>query len=354
MPDGLVNESPFAAQELFLTDEDGRDLLVVVVKATYSIGAAGLHLASEPVPVDVAGTYHGDPETASLRFEPEIAPQKVGTDVVLVGHAFPNAPGARWVDVGLRVGPLNKVIRAFGDRHWYRTLGFSRISEPALFDRIPLRWELAFGGWDRSDENPEQHRVEARNPVGVGFQASLLAGAEEGTPLPNLEHPQHLIDSPTDVPPPAGFGFIGPHWAPRLQYAGTYDAAWERDRLPLLPLDFDRRFYNAAPPDQVLAEPLRGDEPVVVAHATPGPWLHFHLPGEPPPTSTVVIRRQADQALNLRLDTVIIDTDYLQVHLLWRAALTVPQGPYAVQAIRVRPHPASTHAAPAQPLVSLS
>lgn len=345
MPEGLVNESPFAAQELFLADEDGRDLLAVVVKATYVISDANtLALAEEQVAVNMAGTFYGDPETSSMRFEPEIAPMKMGTDVVLVGHAHPDRPGARQVDVGFQIGPVRSAVRVFGDRRWYSKMGFNRISDPSPIERIPLQWERAFGGWDRTSENPDKHRVEKRNPAGVGFRSGLLAGLMEGAPLPNLEDPRHLITDLKDKPPPAGFGFIGPHWEPRVQYAGTYDEQWQETRMPFLPKDFDRRFYNAAPPGQVVKAFLRGDEPVVVANASPGPWLKFNLPGEPPPHVTLVVQDQKDQHLEPVLDTVILDTDAMHVLLLWRAHAALPGGPHSVQAIRVAPHEASLHA----------
>src|SRR5690606_38106709 len=113
----------------------------------------------------------------------------------------------------------------------------------------------------------------------------------------NLEHAHALLRDPSDRPPPAGFGFVGPHWEPRARHAGTYDEAWQQARMPLLPTDFDRRFFNAVPADQTAPGFVRGDEPVVIANASPEPWLRFRLPGEPPPRVTVAQRGAADQTL---------------------------------------------------------
>ena len=353
--EGLVNESPFAAQELFLADEDGRDLLAVVVKATYAIRPGEpLELAEDQVPVDLTGTHYGDPAESSARFEPEVAFTKPGTDVVLVGHAYPDRPGARQVDVGLRVGPVQKTIRVFGDRYWTSQLGFFRASNPTPIERVPLIWERAFGGWDRTATDPAEHRAEQRNPVGVGYRKAARAGSVDGTPLPNLEDPRNPIAAPDDKPTPAGFGFVGPHWQPRVRYSGTYDERWQKTRMPLLPKDFDRRFFNAAPPDQIAPRHLRGDEPVVVANASPGPWLTFRLPGEPPPRVTVAQRGVSDQALEAHLDTVIVDTDEMRVLLLWRAHTLTPAGPHSVRSIRVAPHAASPHAEPARTTVAIA
>jgi hypothetical protein len=48
-------------------------------------------------------------------------------------------------------------------------------------------------------------------------------------------------------PSPAGFGPIACHWQPRVGFAGTYGDAWVANRLPLLPDDFDDRFFQSAP-----------------------------------------------------------------------------------------------------------
>ena len=352
---GLINETPFAAQELYLSDEDGRELLTVVVKATYTIHPnAALSLSEEQRPVEVGGTYNGDPETSSPRYEPEVAPQKLATDVVLIGHAHAARAGTVQLDVSLQVGPVRKTIRVFGDRHWFTRMGFRVMSDPAPFFKIPLIYERAFGGWDRSPSDPEKHTVERRNPVGVGYHPKRFSSFVEGAPVPNLEDPTHLIDSPTDSPPPAGFGFIGPGWAPRLNYAGTYDDAWMQNRMPLLPKDFDRRFFNAAPVDQIAPGYLRGDEHVVILNASPEGRLSFKLPGTLPPHCFVEMYDEALHALETRLDTVIIDTDDGEIVLIWRAHRLLRSGIHAVRSIRVIPGSSSDQSIGARVAVAVN
>src|SRR5437016_2718537 len=83
----VQNGTPFAFEALFLADEEGRPLLVPVVKATYEIAARGLTLAEEQIPLNPAGDAYGDPAESSYRYEPECAFVKPATDVVLVGSA---------------------------------------------------------------------------------------------------------------------------------------------------------------------------------------------------------------------------------------------------------------------------
>ena len=105
------------------------------------------------------------------------------------------------------------------------------------FESVPVKWELAYGGADYTD--PKSPLEEHRNPVGTG----LVRDASEllHRPAPQIEDPRDLITSAHSRPAPAGLGPIARHWAPRRAYAGTYDEAWKRERMPLAPLDLDGR-----------------------------------------------------------------------------------------------------------------
>jgi hypothetical protein len=329
------NRTPFTFEPLFLSDEEMRPLLVPVVKATFELSPQGkLTLAEEQEPLEMAGKKWDDSEESSDRYEPEAAFFKPATDVVLVGHAHAQERGARELLVALRVGPVQKGVKVIGDRLWFKSMGSIAMTKPAPFERIPLRYERAFGGWDRSHPEAVKHTFEPRNPVGTGFRAPS-GRFEEGVRLPNLEDPTQLVKAWGDTPPPAGFGFIGPHWQPRASFAGTYDAAWEKSRKPLLPKDFDRRFLNAASPGLIAPGYLQGNEPVVIANATPEGRLAFNLPGLPPPRVVVFRKRGSDAELELRLDTVIIDTDAMRLFLLWRGMLVLAREPAEVEAMEV-------------------
>ena len=135
------------------------------------------------------------------------------------------------------------------------------------------------------------------------------------------------------VPVGAGFGFVGPEWSPRSALAGTYDAAWEADRAPLLPVDFDRRFFNAAAPGLVAPAYLRGDEPVLVRGATKEGTASFSLPGVPPPRVRLEPRQGPDVEIAAVLDTVVVDADARRVHLHWRGHAVAKDGPHGVRTL---------------------
>lgn len=324
----IVNRTRLALAPLFVGDEDGYPSLVLVVKGTFTIPESDVQLvlAREQVPVLLEGEFWGEPDTSSYRLEPEIAPFKPGTDVVLLGHTFPENEKQTELEVGFRCGPVQQLARVVGDRTWIKKLGRIRPSDPAPVGRLPLQAERAFGGWDRSAEDPKKHRMEMRNPVGVGYHVSRSSFVE-GLPVPNLEEPGAPVKSFTGSLRPALFGFTSPGWEPRIRHAGTYDKKWEKQRKPLLPADFDPRFYNAAPPGLIAPGRLRGDEAVTVIQAGRRARTNFYLPGIHPPRARGVLRSDEDFELQTELDTVIVDADADRVHLLWRARLRLRSGP---------------------------
>jgi hypothetical protein len=181
--------------------------------------------------------------------------------------------------------------------------------------------------------------------VGTGFRSGS-GRFEEGIRCPNLEDPARPMKGWGDRPPPAGFGFTSANWEPRLRLAGTYDARWEKERAPLLPRDYDRRFLSSAAPGLVAPGFLRGDEPVVASGVAAGGGVAFRLPGVAPPTLTVAHAGREDAQVAMQLDTVILDTDARKLFLLWKGASPV-QEPTAVRTLRIVPG-AGTPAVPAR------
>ncbi|MCC6526499.1 MAG: DUF2169 domain-containing protein, partial [Polyangiaceae bacterium] len=273
----LKNRTPFRAAIVPFRDQHGVDAAAVVVKGTFAWnrgarGARGeteLAIADEQLPIARADSFHGEPGLSSVRQEADTCPGKAGTDVVLVGHAY-GGRGVTEVEVELAVGSIRKSVRVTGERVYYRAGGALRISDPTAFEKLPLVFERAYGGEDRSSPDSAHHEWEQRNPVGVGFVARQSKKDLEGERLPNLEYPGLFIRGPEDRPPPAGFGFVARHWLPRRQYAGTYDERWERERRPALPEDFDPRFFHGAPVDQTTPRPLRGGERLHATGVRPG------------------------------------------------------------------------------------
>jgi hypothetical protein len=336
----IENQTPFVFESLFLSDEENRPLFVPLVQATFSIRRGEtLFLSEKQSPIIVAGEFWGKPGESSYKYEPQVAFTKPATDVILMGSAQPANPYDTQVDVRLRLGRLDKTVHVTGDRFWVRTLGDISVSRPERFETMPLIYERAFGGLDCTHSDPSKHSFEPRNPVGTGYR--LRGNFEDGVRLPNLEDPHQPIRDYGDAPPPAGFSFISPDWQPRVAFGGTFDQLWMRDRMPRLPVDFDRRFFNSAPADQILPN-LKGNEPVRIENASKLGTLSFNLPGLQPPECTVQLAGRRDMRMQMSLDTVIINTNEDLVLLLWRAYLPVRNGPQDVLSVKLRAEGVST------------
>ncbi|MGE5451959.1 MAG: DUF2169 domain-containing protein [Acidobacteriota bacterium] len=312
----LDNRTPFAADRGWVRDRDGAEVWLVVVKASFDIHPDGsLEVSREQPPVLAAPAHHGKPGHSSLRYESDLVLTKTTTDVIVVGHAHaPAGTAVTQLDVGFRVGPMQKVLRVWGDRVW----GALGIGAPQPFTQMPLVYERAYGGTDKQSAQPDQD-WDWRNPVGVGY---AVAGAHAtGLPLPNIEYPDRLIRSWDDRPTPAGFGAIACHWQPRVSFAGTYDEHWMRTRQPLLAEDLDDRYFQCAPPDQQAPEFLRGGEPVVLHNLSPLGPLRFALPKFYLGFETRFTDGSREVHQLRKLHTVILEPDLPRVSLVWHSAL---------------------------------
>jgi hypothetical protein len=325
------NRTPFAAAQGWIRDRRGAELWLVVVKATFDILPDGTTnpSAEQPEPHRLPG-YTGEPGKSSIRCESDFVLTKTTTDVLVVGHAHAPEKGAvRQLDVGLRVGSLQKLLRVFGDRRW----GGQGPTDPLPFVAMPLVYERAFGGVDRRSPTPEKD-WDWRNPVGCGHSIDPAHLADQ--PVPNVEAPDRLIRSWDDRPAPAGFGPIASHWQPRAALAGTYGEAWERTRQPLLPDDCDDRFFQCAPVDQQAAQFLVGGEGVTLLNLSPRGRLDFALPRMELDLETRFADGERRAHERPRLHSVIFEPDFPRVSLVWHSALECHAKVHKLDSTRVQ------------------
>ncbi len=291
---------------------------------------------------------HHDPLASPVRYETDLMPPRAACDVLLNGHC--HAPGGEQttVECGLRVGEHDKRVLVLGDRTvWKPKTRKTALLTPARpFSVMPLRWDLAYGGIDRSfDTGPIPHPA---NPSGMGYWAAPIEGLEDVDrhgPLPNIENPaapiqlNALLVDPLDWragPCPWGFGVVPKHWAPRSELAGMDPKLrdlWEtlhgvspegaEKPLPFLEMQLD--FLNGAPNGQVIPCP-QGGELVVLDHVHPThEQLRFRLPADRP-------RLRWDWGegdfapVKLQMDTVLIEPDIDFLDCVWRGSLVAPDG----------------------------
>ncbi|PRP95530.1 hypothetical protein ENSA5_38130 [Enhygromyxa salina] len=291
-------------------DRDGRDVLVVVVGATFDIPlpstTAPRPSATQPA-VPLEDRYFAHAGSSGLTQVAQTAYVRPGADVYVRGSIRCEHPlTAR--ELRLEVGELCLESWVVGDRRWERSLSGWHATEPEPFEAMPIAWERCYGG-------PR----EGRNLVGCHPPRGELAGR----PLPNFEAHGALIQTPKDRRDPVGFGPVPPQWQPRLGHAGTYDESWQRDRAPYWPENLDLRFFHAAPP-RLRRGCLRGGEAIVLGGFLPGPARCFELP-----RVRMQLKYRAREGIRrrlMRVDGLEIDLDRETVTLYARHSIDLEDG----------------------------
>jgi hypothetical protein len=270
----LNNETPFAAERTWTRDERGAEFWLVALRAAFVIDPDACQVpAQKQTEVQRVPVFAGDPLTTALLTDSDFALHKAGTDVLLVGQAHAeNGRPATQARVRLKVADVDKTLVVHGERRLYKGGIGLGMTGAAPFVIMPLMWERSYGGWDKQGRREDWL---AENPAGVGFATEVNHLYD--TQAPNVEYPDAPYRGPHSGRP-AAFGPVAHHWRPRIRYAGTYDARWEKTRDPLVPEDFDRRYFRSAPVDQQTRKPLVGYEEVRLGGLTPEGFLGFILP----------------------------------------------------------------------------
>ena len=267
-------------------------------KVTYKIDLNGQMLRTSQQPPIATGYAELPPlpdgRKGSFSHIPEARASQSGTDLIIRAFARSAAP-VREMMVGVKVGKVSHRVRVFGDRVTRYANGQLSFSEPELFTEMPLRYELAYGGYDsaffgavcdalRAKLGDEEWRrnvaffrdalpktvpcVYARNLIGKGYLADVTEALLDGVELPNLEREDDLLTparfsrgSALDWlqrPIPAGFDFFDIRMFPRTAMLGlpppeqSCDWAKSPEVLRgLIPNGFSAGNVISAQPDQL-------------------------------------------------------------------------------------------------------
>jgi len=312
---------------------DGREMLIVVVKATYTLPARGQEavLADEQVPLIEADRFSGEPGLSAPLYETDYAHGKPACDVLLVGSAYAPRGRATQIEVGLRVGTFAKHFRVFGHRRWHNRAFAVVAGAPEPFDVLPIGYDFAFGGTDRRREGEGRTDTFEANPVGRGYARDSRSA--DGQLLPNTEAIGERVDRPDGLYTPQAFGPVGRNWLPRRRFAGTYDRTWMENTAPLWPQDFDERYFQSAPADQQITYP-RGGEAVGLHHLTLDGHRNFALPHRRVPL-LFIPHRGRDLQQDARLDTIVFEPDAERFTLAWRVVLPLARSIFDVREVVV-------------------
>jgi hypothetical protein len=298
-------------------DRDGREMIIVAVKATFLIPRDDREpvLAPEQVKMTDADQFTGEPGLSAPLYECDFAHRKPKCDVLLNGSAYtPRNRVTNRVTISLQVGSMRKSFDVVGDRIWRSTMFRLGSTDAEDFQVMPITYDRAYGGTDVHPDKPEKIKTYLANPAGRGYYP--LTRDLDGKPLPNTEETGSPATGTNGSYRPMSFGFLGRNWPPRVKYAGTYDQKWLDNQSPFWPDDFDYRHFQATPEDQQISYPPGGEE-VVLVNLTPHGVTRFKLPRMSMPV--VFLPNQArDFQLDGTLDTVLIEPDKQRFMLTWR------------------------------------
>lgn len=330
----LINATKMQAGYTMGIEPSARELLVVVVKGTFHLPEAGEtpRLLEEQAPLVMADTFTGKPGFSAPVYEADFAPRKPRCDILLLGSAY--APGGKpceRVNVGFKVGSLQKGFSVVGPRVWLASMLLMRPGKPQPFVTQAISYDTAFGGVDDKHEDANKHAAFMKNPIGKGYHKHLKNKWLDGAPMPNTEQFNTPITAPNNAYVPQSFGPVGRGWEPRSGYGGTYDQHWIDEIFPFLPPDFDDQYYQAAPQDQQ-TNFLQGGEEVILGNLTPSGRVHFRLPVIDVPI--YFFPRKGDcieqQAV---IDTVVLEPDLKRFTMTWRTHLPLKKNMFEIAQI---------------------
>ncbi|HSN98554.1 MAG TPA: DUF2169 domain-containing protein, partial [Candidatus Nanopelagicales bacterium] len=234
---------PGSAATAVVTRSSGTLRVSVIVKATFAFAAGAPMTRTSPQAIFHREVHHGNDPARTVRFSSDLAPHLARADVLFTGYGYSHA------------GPIERMpvrIAVFDAERTYLNKELI-LRDPALFERMPIVYERAYGGPGWPD-----------NPLGVGF----VPGSGE----PTIFHPD-------DARRTAGFGPVARAFPARRQRLGaTPLEALDGDFLDL-PDDLDWSFFQSAPVDQQIGY-LRGDEWIALygLHLSE-PMIQMQLPG---------------------------------------------------------------------------
>jgi uncharacterized protein YjbI with pentapeptide repeats len=300
----LVADTPMMAGWLPWSFEPGTVRMVLAVKATFDLVASGVCPLARAQAFLRGDEPWDDDVDRSLRYASDMELLKPQGEAWVTGTLRTGEP-ARELACSARVGAVEVRFSVVGDR-WWR--GDGGTTAPVPFTEMELCWERSFGG------------PGTPNPVGRGIAVDPN-DAEGRVPLPNIEHADRLVRSPSERPRPVGAWPIPRTWPERMRLTGTYDADYTRTRWPYFAADLSWRYCQAAPEAQRIEGYWRGDEEIELHNLHPEhPFVRCRLPGIRPRAFLHERTRPEGplREVGLLLDTIAIDVGEGKAYAVWR------------------------------------
>lgn len=297
----LVADGPLAARAMAWRRMSGEEVATIIAKVTYEVVPGECAIAAPDPIFEVDQHWEGG--ASSVRTPSDWAPMRVAPEVTLSGSAF-SAGGRPTTRVTARLATqsVDKSLEAWAPR-LFSPSGDLLVGVPRA--TFPLAYEHA-GGGPTTD-----------NPVGPE------PGVDDD--VPSLQPPGLVWRGPTTHVPPVSFGPLCASWPVRRSLLRREDEVWlvAPHVLPM-PRAFDVRYFQAAPPDQRLDEPIASDARILLESLHPDvERLVTSLPGFEP---LLVLFDPQDEVRRMRADAMHIDTDRRSVTVTWRHEIVALAG----------------------------
>lgn len=312
----IESHIPFRSTGKFLRDQMGRSLWCVWTRADFVLrdGAPPLFAPDQVDPAMAPHYAQDDPEGFLFR-DADMSLPRPQVDLIILadGHA-PGGRGDQPYEVRATWGTWSKGAKV----QPAMVRGEKGRAEPMMPPpAVPLDWR-ASGRGDDTQPNP------------LGRFAQNAKDVPEGTLLPQLGARGADMER---AAPALSFSAVPPAWPARARHAGTYDAAWERSRAPILPADLNPLYWQSAPQDQQLdrsevARLCQAQHPLELAamtprgqFSTPIPWADFDC--------AVRFKRQW-HAVSPELQLIHLDLRGMRLSLVWSFAFAIGAGQFDV------------------------
>jgi len=353
-------------------------LLALVVKRTYEFGPDGTcSIAGEQMPVhdDVVLYHEAEPPGVSPpKWDNDLFAFKTRTDIIVQGSAHTYGSPAATTTVELEFAGVQRSITVFGDRRVDKDGSGTRVfTPPEPFEKMPLRYDRAYGGqdlaalerfgdpveeifgsvrpeWQLSTTSPYHY---PRNPAGKGYLIENDSEDFRRLEVPNLEWPwdpltpDRLVAGAVTAwprcPLPAGFDWYEQSWFPRSAYIGIIPehnvpiSGFREIELglagpdlieprSLIDMQLHPMFVQGASPGLAVNE-LKADETFRLVNLCPDkPQATVTLPGDIP-WAKAQLPMRGEIILRPFLNTVVIRPDDHRVIMVWSCSSEVER-PY--------------------------
>lgn len=314
----LENRTPFDVNYMPVTNIEGIEQLSVFLSASLEFRAGRWYVAEEQMAAPFGDVTWCSKNPSSIRYPSQLCIGKLGTDIIVNGVAVaPNGSATKSLMVSFQLGKVSANAAVFGERIWHH----GRISHTRTFEKMPITLENSFGGSRHEGGKSFSYEL---NPYGKGWLPSDIEKEElNGVFLPNIESIEALIQTQRDTPMPACWGAVDSGSPLRRKYAGTYDTAWQQNRAPFLPLDFNQKFFNSAIPALQYPGFIQGNETVMLRNLNHQSELSFQIPLIKPRGE--VSSFTGITTLRFFPLTLVLETEPLLLRIFWQALAPIPR-----------------------------